>query len=178
MITVTDKDIFFAKIRPNAIIPTKKDEDAGYDMYACFDEDFFVIEPHATALIPSGIAMAYSKKYYAQLEERSSMAKIGIKRSGGVIDSGYRGEYMVTTYNTNNKPFIISKIPADDLSEKFTINGKKYKKKNVILYPYTKAVCQVIMQEVPALKSKELSYDQLKFIKSERGAGGFGHSGK
>ena len=106
------------------------------------------------------------------------MAKIGIKRSGGVIDSGYRGEYMVTTYNTNDKPFIISKIDEKDLPEKFTINGKKYKKKNVILYPYTKAVCQVIMQEVPALTSKELTYEELKAIPSARGTGGFGHSKK
>ena len=178
MVTVTDKDIFFAKMREGATIPTKKDEDAGYDMHACFDEDFFVIEPHATALIPSGIAMAYSKKYYAQLEERSSMAKLGIKRSGGVIDSGYRGEYIVTTYNTNNKPFIITKISEEELPNKFIVNGKKYKKKDVILYPYTKAVCQVIMQEVPALTSKELSYEELKAIPSARGTGGFGHSKK
>ena len=33
----------FAKIKPNAIIPTKRLEDAGYDIYPCFDEDYIII---------------------------------------------------------------------------------------------------------------------------------------
>lgn len=173
-----DDEIFFAKMKPNAIIPSKKDEDAGYDVYACFDEDFFVIEPYQTRAIPSGIAAAFSKKYYAQVEERSSMAKIGIKKSGGVMDSGYRGEYLICTYNTRNLPFIISKKTSDELAEEFEIDGKLYKKSEVILYPYTKAICQIVLQEIPALNAKEISYDVLKAISSERGAGGFGHSGK
>ncbi len=178
MKTLTDKEIYFAKIKESATIPSKKDEDAGYDLYACFDEDFFVIPPYSTRPIPTGIATAFSKMYYAQIEERSSLAKMGIKKSGGVIDSGYRGEYLICTYNTNPKPFIISKIPEADLLEKFEIEGKKYKKKDVIIYPYTKAICQIVMQVVPKLTSKEISYEELTKIKSERGAGGFGHSGK
>ena len=35
--------IYFAKMKEGAVIPTKREEDAGYDLYACFDEDFFVI---------------------------------------------------------------------------------------------------------------------------------------
>lgn len=178
MVTVTDKDIFFAKMREGATIPTKKDEDAGYDMYACFDEDFFVIEPYSTRPVTTGIAIAFSKKYYAQIEERSSMGKMGIKKSGGVFDSGYRGEYLICTYNTNSKPFVITKLEEQNIPDKFVVDGKKYKKKDVILYPYKKAICQVVLQEIPALKSKELTYEQLKAIKSERGAGNFGHSGK
>ena len=36
----------FAKTNPNAIIPTKRDEDAGFDLYACFDADMMIIPPH------------------------------------------------------------------------------------------------------------------------------------
>ena len=36
-----EDSVYFAKIRTGATIPTKRDEDAGYDLYACFDEDFF-----------------------------------------------------------------------------------------------------------------------------------------
>jgi hypothetical protein len=32
-------DLVFAKVKPDAIIPTKENENAGYDIYACFDED-------------------------------------------------------------------------------------------------------------------------------------------
>ena len=55
-------DLVFAKVRPNAIIPSKEDENAGYDIYACFDEDYMVIPPHSTKLIPTGIASALSDK--------------------------------------------------------------------------------------------------------------------
>ena len=175
--TVSGNELYFAKVRESAIIPTKKLEDAGYDVYANFEEDFFVIEPGATRAVPTGIATAFSPKYYIQVEERGSMGKLGIKKSSGVIDSGYRGEYFIMTYNTNNKPFVISKIAADEL-DTFEVSGKQYSKDDCIIYPYTKAICQLVVQEVPVLKTKELTYDELCEIKSERGKGGFGSSGK
>lgn len=178
MTEVDEKTIVFAKIKEGAKIPTKKDEDAGYDLYACFDNDFFVILPGITRPIPTGIAAAFNKKYYAQIEERSSMAKLGIKKSGGVIDSGYRGEYLIMTYNTNQKPFIISKIPQDELGERVEIDGMTFETKDCIIYPYTKAICQMVMHIVPNLETKEMSYDDLLKIESERKTGGFGSSNK
>lgn len=178
MINVTDNDIYFSKVKDKAVIPSKKLEDAGYDFYACFDDDYFVIEPGETKPVPTGIATAFSTKYYAQVEERSSMAKLGIKKSGGVIDSGYRGEWLIMTYNTNKKPFVISKIAPQDVPETFEVNGNTYNKNDIILYPSTKAVAQVVLQEVPVLTSHEISYDELKTIASERGIGAFGSSNK
>lgn len=175
--TVLENEIFFAKIRPEAIIPTKKDEDAGYDMYANFEGDYFVIEAGKTRAVPTGIATAFSPRYYIQIEERSSMAKLGIKKSGGVFDSGYRGEYFIMTYNTNDKPFVIAKN-YDGVPTTFEVAGKTYYRDDVILYPSAKAICQMIVQEIPVLESKELSYEELCEIKSERGANGFGSSGK
>ena len=49
-------DIKFAKVKPSAKIPTKRQEDAGMDVYACFDEDYMIIMPHETKMIPTGIA--------------------------------------------------------------------------------------------------------------------------
>ena len=170
--------ICFAKIRESAKVPCKKVEDEGYDLYADFEEKFFVIGAGETKAVPTGIAAAFSSDYYAQVEERSSLAKIGIKKSGGVMDSGYRGEYLIMLYNTNKKSFVISKESAETLADEFEVNGVKYKKEDVILYPYTKAVCQIVMHEVPKLDSKEISYEELKAIPSERGAGGFGSSNK
>lgn len=170
--------ICFAKINPNATIPTKRDEDAGYDLYACFDQDYFVIEGGKTRAVPTGLAAAFNKKYYAQVEERSSMAKLGIKKSGGVFDSGYRGEYLIMTYNTNSVPFVISKLPAEQIPAEFEAEGKKYQKEQAIIYPYKKAICEIVLQEVPKLKTVELTYEQLLKIKSERSTGGFGSSNK
>ena len=178
MITeVKDNELYFARVRESAIIPSKKPEDAGYDVYANFEEDFFVIEAGKTRAVPTGIATAFSPKYYIQVEERGSTGKLGIKKSSGVIDSGYRGEYFIMLYNTNNKPFVISKLD-DKTPEEFEVDGKTYKKDEVILYPYTKAICQLVVQEIPVMDEKEISYEELQGIVSERGTGKFGSSGK
>ena len=173
-----DNELRFAKIRESARVPSKRDEDAGFDMYADFEDEFFVIGAGETRPVPTGIAVAFSSRWYAQIEERSSMAKIGIKKSGGVFDSGYRGEYLIMLYNTNKKPFVISKTPVEELSDEFDINGVNYNKSAVIIYPYTKAICQMVMQEIPVFEVQEISYEELKNISSERGAGGFGSSKK
>ena len=175
---INQDEIYFAKIRPNAIIPSKKDEDAGYDMWPCFDENYFVIEPGETRGVPTGIAIAFDKKYYAQVEERSSMAKVGIKKSGGVFDSGYRGEYLIMTYNTLKVPFVISKAPFEEMPKRFEVDGKKYRKDKIKFQSYSKAICQLVFQEIPVLKSKEISYENLLKISSERGTKGFGSSDK
>ncbi len=175
---VYDNEIYFAKVNKDAIIPSKKDEDAGYDIYACFAEDFFVIDSFSTKAIPTGIASALSKKYYVQIEERGSTGKIGMKKSSGVIDSGYRGEWFIMTYNANSKPLVITKTPAEELAENFEINGKVYSKAQVVLYPYTKAICQAVLHEVPQLEVKEISFEDLQKIESERGSTCLGESGK
>ena len=177
-VILKENEIAFAKIRETAIIPSKKLEDAGYDLYANFEEDYFVIEAGATRAVPTGIACAFSSRYYAQVEERGSTGKLGIKKSSGVMDSGYRGEYLIMTYNTNQKPLVISKVSADEMQDEFEVSGVTYKKADVIIYPYTKAICQIVLHEVPVLEEKELSYAELCEIKSERGAGRFGSSGK
>lgn len=175
---MTDNDLIFAKVRETAKVPSKRDEDAGFDLYADFEEDFFVIGAGETRPVPTGIATAFSPRFYAQIEERSSLGKLGIKKNAGVIDSGYRGEYFIMLYNTNKKPFVISKTPSDEFADEFEVNGEKYNKNDVIIYPYTKAICQMVMHEIPKLNVSEISYDKLKEISSERGSGAFGSSNK
>ena len=82
------------------------------------------------------------------------------------------------TYNTNNRPFVISKVDINEIASEFVIGEKSYKKDEVIFYPYSKAICQLILHEIPKLKTKEISYDELLNFSSERGTGGFGSSGK
>lgn len=71
MIVSTNK-LLWAKVKPNAIIPTKRTEDAGYDIYPCFEEDYIIVPTHETKLIPTGIASAFSDDYVAVLKERGS----------------------------------------------------------------------------------------------------------
>jgi len=168
-----DTIIKFAKVKDNAIIPSKDDENAGYDIYACFNEDFIIIEPHETKMIPTGIASSCSPEYYFQLLERGSTGTKGIAQRCGVIDSGYRNEWFVPITNTTNKTLVISKP-----SEKEMLDGIKLFQENCIIYPYTKAICQAVLLPVPRTIVEEVSYEELKAIKSERGDGKLGSTGK
>lgn len=98
--------IKFAKVKENAIIPSKTLENAGYDIYGMFGDNSDknrIVKPHQTKLIPTGIACALPTKYYFQVEERGSTGSKGIKKSAGVIDSGYRGEIFIAITNTTDR---------------------------------------------------------------------------
>ena len=90
----------FAKVRPTAKIPTKRVEDAGYDIYANFEEPFILINPHETKMIPTGIASACDTDYCFVLKERGSTGTKGMAQRCGIIDSGYRSEWFVPITNT------------------------------------------------------------------------------
>lgn len=161
----------FAKVRPTAKIPTKRVEDAGYDIYSDFEEDYMLIPPHETVLIPTGIASACDTDYCFVLKERGSTGSKGIAQRCGVIDSGYRNEWFVPITNTTNKKIAIVKKKASDYI--FMRNTIGY-----TIYPYEKAICQALVIPVPNTTVKEITYDELKTIPSERGLGMLGSSEK
>ena len=197
---LNDNDLVFAKVRPNAIIPTKENENAGYDIYANFEEDYIIIPPNSTKLIPTGIASAVSEKYYLQVHERGSTGSKGMKYSAGVIDSSYRGEIFIALSNINSVEVIISKLRKEELINKYAIrdkinndiilvygNGNDYaylfdsdnSGREAIIYPYEKAIAQLVVHEVPKMNNiQEISYEELQKIPSKRGIGILGSSGK
>lgn len=171
--------IFFAKTNrfegERAIIPTKKSEDAGYDIYACFDAHSMRIPAHKTVLIPTGIATALPEGYYFQIEERSSVGgKLGLKKNAGVMDSGYRGEWYVAIYNTNDRDvYIVKKEYMQEL-----MDAAKILDIEILTYPYEKAIAEAVLHRVYDVDEEEITYEELKNIKSERGTEGFGSTGK
>ena len=172
---MTDNKIYFAKVRPDAKIPTREVWNAGIDIYPCFDEEYMIIPPHGTVLVPTGIASAIPVDYYIQIYERGSSGSKGIKYSAGVIDSSYRGEWFLAATNTNDKPVLITKL---DL-EKTDKTIRELIENAYIVYPYTKALFQGVVHSVHnELEREEISLDALKAIPSERGSGKLGSSGK
>ena len=179
-------NIKFAKVHPDAIIPDKRDEDMGFDIYACFDEDYMVINPHETKLIPTGIASACDPGYGFLLFERGSTGSKGIARRCGVIDSGYRDEWFVGLTNTTNKMLFISKLNTEELIDTLVIDKDNPidwmiandEVLNSIVYPYSKAIVQAWVAPVLKTNKEEISYEDLKAIPSERGLGKLGSSGK
>lgn len=167
-------NIKFAKVRPDAIIPSKRDEDMGFDIYACFDEDYIVINPHETKLIPTGIASACDPGYGFLLFERGSTGSKGIARRCGVIDSGYRNEWFVGLTNTTNKVMFISKLSEQETYRSYYDDVMP----ESFVYPYSKAIVQALVATVPKINREEISYEELKAIPSERGMGALGSSQK
>ena len=163
--------LYLAKVKENAIIPTKREEDAGYDLYPCFEEEYLEILPLHTKLVPLGVASAFDSDYVMLLKERGSTGTKGMAQRAGVIDSGYRGEYMAPVTNVNDKPLCIVKKEVLDTWD-------EDQKEKYILYPYEKAVCQGVLLKMPQLESETLSYDELKKIASLRNDGRLGSSGK
>lgn len=161
----------FAKTREGAVIPSKRAEDAGYDIYACIP-DTLVIMPHTTEIVPSGIAAVCEPDFCLLLQERGSTGTKGIAQRCGVIDSGYRGEIMVPLTNTTDRPILLYN-PAT-VSDTVAFVGAV----EPIRYPTTKAITQAILVPVPAVEVEEITYDELLAIPSERGTGRLGSSGK
>ncbi|MCF0107030.1 MAG: dUTP pyrophosphatase [Holdemanella sp.] len=163
--------LYWAKVKEGAKVPSKREEDAGYDLYPCFEEDYLEIPVLHTKLVPLGVASAFDKQYVMFLKERGSSGTKGLAQRSGVIDSGYRGEYMAPVTNVNDKPIRIAKKEViDTWSEK--------EKSQYIIYPYEKAICQGVLLVMPQHESEEITYEDLMKMESKRGSGRLGSSGK
>lgn len=160
----------FAKLRPGATIPSKRGEDAGWDIYAAQDGEALRLEPGATRLIPTGIISAFEPDWYLQLQERGSLGAKGIAIRAGVIDSGFRGEWMVAM--TNHNPVAV--VFANEAQRHELANTAE----GCIVLPIEKAVCQAVVLPVPTAEVVEVNADELLTIASQRGAGMLGSSGK
>ncbi len=126
----------------------QREGDAGFDLHSRVD---LVLEPGERATIPTGIAVAIPRGYAGLVLPRSGLAArhgIALVNSPGLIDAGYRGEIAVILLNTDKR-------------ESFYIRrGDR--------------IAQMVMQkieEVTFLPVTELD-------DTERGAGGFGSTGK
>lgn len=172
--------IYFAKTKPNAIIPSKRDCDAGYDVYACLDEEYMVIKPHEVELVPTGIATCFSTDYVAILKERGSTGTKNMTQHSGVIEGSFRGEWFCPIGNDNSYPIVLVKNAEITGTDKFKSMIEKLNKMyhKTVVYPSDKAIAQIIMLPVPKFNIEEINYEDLLKFESERGTGSLGSSGK
>ena len=98
------------KLRANAVLPTYgSQEAAGADLYACLDEDL-AIEPGKSAFVPTGLAMEIPKGCAGLIYARSGLAckrDLAPANKVGVVDSDYRGEFMVVLHNHGQQSQIV-----------------------------------------------------------------------
>ena len=124
-----------------------KPGDAGADLRSRVD---FELEPGERALVPTGVAIALPEGYVGLVHPRSGLATkngITIVNAPGTVDSGYRGELMVTLLNTyKTKSFHVQR--GDRIAQ-------------LVIQKYEHATFTVV--------------DELE--QTERGSSGFGSSG-
>ena len=124
-----------------------KPGDAGVDLRSRID---FELEPGERALVPTGVAIALPEGYVGLVHPRSGLATkngITIVNAPGTVDSGYRGELMVTLLNTDKtKSFHVQR--GDRIAQ-------------LVIQKYEHATFTVV--------------DELE--QTERGSSGFGSSG-
>ncbi len=143
-------DIPLKRLDPDVAVPAyAKPGDAGLDL--CAAESITLLPGGGRALVPTGMAIAIPEGYAGFVQPRSGLALehgITCLNTPGLIDSGYRGELKVLLINT-------------DPSEPFEIaRGER--------------IAQLVVQRVEHVVFREV--DELD--ESDRGEGGFGHTGR
>lgn len=98
------------RLKDCAILPTYGSEGAaGADLYACLDLDITIL-PGNSAFVPTGLAMEIPRGYAGLIYARSGLAcKKGLAPANkvGVVDSDYRGEFMVVLYNHGSEAQVV-----------------------------------------------------------------------
>ena len=97
-------------LRSGAKLPAYgSDGAAGADLYACISEPVEVL-PGKSVFIPTGISMEIPEGFAGLIYARSGLAcKRGLAPANkvGVIDSDYRGEFIVVLHNHGDESQII-----------------------------------------------------------------------
>ncbi|MCQ2428273.1 MAG: dUTP diphosphatase [Clostridia bacterium] len=142
-----------AKLTRGASLPKyATDGSAAVDLRAALEGGRITVMPGARAMVPTGLAISPDTgcgNVVAVIAARSGLAcrhGICLANGIGVIDSDYRGEILVTLFNSSDVPFEIA--DGDRIAQ---------------------------MMFMPVMQAEFIAAETLD--ETERGAGGFGHTG-
>ncbi len=138
------------KLHQSVQLPAYKTDGAsGMDLKA-FLKVPVNVKAKTSALIPTGLSVAFSKDYEIQIRPRSGLAvkdSISVLNTPGTIDSDFRGEIKVILFNHGDKDFIVN-------------DGDR--------------IAQIILSPVIKMELEETN----NLPETIRGEGGFGSTGK
>jgi dUTP pyrophosphatase len=145
-------DVKVMDVRLRSLMPSYATAgSAGLDLRACLDAPL-TLQPNAWQLVPTGMAIHLKDPQYAALIlPRSGLGhKHGIVLGNlvGLIDSDYQGQLMVSAWNRSDVTFTIE--PMERIAQ-------------LVIVPVVQAQFNVVDD-----------FDAL----TERGAGGYGSTGK
>ena len=142
--------VLVKRLDPKVKLPKYKTSgSSGMDLMA-FIESPIKIRPGTSALIPTGISIAFPKEFEVQIRPRSGLAarqSISVLNTPGTIDSDYRGELKVIIFNHGESEFVVN---CDD------------------------RIAQIVLTPVFKIEFEEIN----ELPETIRGSGGFGSTGK
>ena len=142
--------VLIKKLDPKVTLPSYKTKGAsGMDLIAYVKEKI-VIKPQTSALIPTGLSVAFSEHYEIQIRPRSGLAaknNISVLNTPGTIDSDYRGELKIIIFNHSKHDFVVN-------------NNDR--------------IAQMVLTPIAKMELEEAN----ELPKTLRGEGGFGSTGK
>lgn len=143
-------NIHIKKLNEKAMIPTRGSAyAAGYDLYACIDADV-TIAPHSTAKIGTGLSIAVPNGYFGAIFARSGLA----------AKSGLRPANCVGVADSDYRGEYIVALHNDSDEARTVSCGDRIAQ--LVILPFL---------AVDFVEAQELD-------ETERGAGGFGSTGK
>lgn len=145
-------EVKIQKLRPGAVTPRRGSADAaGYDLYACpADGQCVTIAPHATAMIGTGLALAIPAGYFGGVFARSGLAsKQGLRPANCVGVIDADYRGECTVALHNDTDEVRTVAPGDRIAQ-------------LVILPFLAAE----FAEADALDE------------TDRGAGGFGSTGR
>ena len=139
------------RLRPTASLPQRATpHSSGLDVYADLGQTDAMLELTATpTLVPTGIALEVPPGYEVQVRPRSGLSRLGVDVAFGTVDADYRGELKVNM------------ALRGDARRRFVIR-------------HGQRIGQIVV--APLLLTDVEEVDHL--TPTERGAGGFGSSGR
>lgn len=146
--------VLIKKVHPDAVIPKYATPGAaGFDLVAIED---VVIVPGQTTAVKTGLSVEVPFGYEMQIRPRSGLSlktALRVSNAPGTVDSDYRGEVAVIL--TNSSP----KNVAGSLHEYIKVGDR---------------IAQGVIVPVVQAQFEEV----VELSETERGAGGFGSTGK
>lgn len=125
---------------------------AGLDLRALLDEPM-IIKPMERVLVPTGVFLEIPNGFEGQVRARSGLSiKYGLTMVNGVgtVDSDYRGELKVPMINLGSEEF---KVESGD------------------------RIAQIVFAKYETVSFESVNSTE-DLEKTERGTGGFGHTGR
>lgn len=108
------------KTHPKAIIPTKRQSDAGFDLYAVFDDKIVIQKANEMMIFNTKLKMRFDTGYVATIKERGSTRLHNLNVGAGVVEGNYAGEYLIMMTNLNEYIDIVysdGEITPDELAQ-------------------------------------------------------------